>query len=394
MKLLEKQIKKLEPLFQKGKPLEKFYPLFEAMDTFLFTPGTVTRKGPHVRDAADMKRVMVFVVIALIPATLFGIYNTGYQMLLAQGKDINAGLCWLLGAEKVLPIIFVSYLAGGVWEVLFAIVRKHEINEGFLVTGLLFPLTLPPTIPLWQVAVGISFGVVFGKEIFGGTGMNVFNPALVARAFVFFAYPAQMSGANVWVAVDGYTRATALAVAKEVAKGESVVSGLAAHGYDFNNMFWGFIPGSIGETSAAACLLGLAFLLITRVASWRVVAGSVMGLLAMAGVFYLLRGPKQLAFFAIPVYWHLVIGGFAFGAVFMVTDPVSCCATNPGRWIYGILIGVLTVLIRVINPAYPEGVMLSILFMNMFAPLIDYFVVEAHIKKRSKPTKPAVAHNS
>ncbi|HLF18933.1 MAG TPA: NADH:ubiquinone reductase (Na(+)-transporting) subunit B [Candidatus Omnitrophota bacterium] len=384
MKLLEKQLKKIEHLFEKGKPLEKFYPLFEALDTFLMTPGKVTQRGPHIRDAVDIKRVMVFVIIALIPTTLMGIYNAGYQILVAKGLSADFGQCWLLGAQKIIPIILVSYLAGGVWEVLFAVVRKHEINEGFLVTGLLFPLTLPPDMPLWQVAVGISFGVVFGKEIFGGTGMNIFNPALVARAFVFFAYPAQMSGSNIWVAVDGFTRATPLAVAKEIAKGQPVLQGLQDAGYNLSNMFYGFIPGSIGETSALACVIGLIFLLITGVASWRTVAGSVFGMLAMASVFYLLRGPDKLAIFALPPHWHLVMGGFAFGAVFMVTDPVSSCYTDAGRWIFGFLVGVLTILIRVVNPAYPEGVMLSILFMNAFAPLIDHFVVEAHIGKRQK----------
>ncbi|MDP2653559.1 MAG: NADH:ubiquinone reductase (Na(+)-transporting) subunit B [Candidatus Omnitrophota bacterium] len=384
MKFLEEHLKKAEHLFEKGKPLAKFYPLFEALDTFLLTPGKVTKRGPHVRDAADLKRVMVFVIIALVPATLMGMFNTGHQMLLAKGLAYDFWQCWILGAQKVLPIIIISYMAGGFWEVLFAVMRKHEINEGFLVTGLLFPLTLPPDMPLWQAAVGISFGVVFGKEIFGGTGMNVFNPALVARAFVFFAYPAQISGSNVWVAVDGFTRATPLAVAADAGRGQSAIDALQAAGYNFNNMLTGFIPGSIGETSALACLAGLIFLLITRVASWRTVAGCVLGLLAMASVFYFLKGPNQLSFFALPPHWHLVMGGFAFGAVFMATDPVSAPATQLGRWIYGFLIGVLTVLIRVVNPAYPEGVMLAILFMNIFAPLIDYFILQKHIQKRLK----------
>jgi len=384
MKLFEQLLKKVGPLFEKGRPMEKFYPLYEALDTFLLTPGKVTKRGPHIRDSVDIKRVMIFVVIALVPATLMGIYNTGYQILLAKGLAADFWQCWILGAQKVIPIILVSYMAGGVWEVLFAVTRKHEINEGFLVTGLLYPLTLPPDMPLWQVAVGISFGVVFGKEIFGGTGMNIFNPALAARAFVFFAYPAQMSGSNVWVAVDGFTQATPLAIAKEVAKGQSVVQGLSDAGFNFYNMFVGFIPGSIGETSALACVIGLGFLLITGVASWRTVLGAVLGLLTMAGVFYLMRGPERLAIFALPPHWHLIMGGFAFGAVFMVTDPVSSCYTNQGRWIFGFLVGVVTALIRVVNPAYPEGTMLSILFMNAFAPLIDYFVVEANIKKRLK----------
>lgn len=382
MKFLEEQIQKIGKLFEKGKPLEKFYPLYEAMDTFLLTPGTRTKGAPFVRDAADLKRVMIFVVMALIPATLMGIYNTGYQMEAAQGLAHSWGGAMAAGAAKVIPIILVSYMAGGLWEVLFAVMRRHEINEGFLVTGILYALTLPPTIPLWQVAAGISFGVIFGKEIFGGTGMNVFNPALVGRAFLFFAYPAQISGSTVWVAVDGYSRATPLAVAAVTPKGESVVQALQDAGYHFGNMFSGFIPGSIGETSALACLIGLVFLLVTRVANWRAVAGCVAGLLTMASVFYLLRGPQQLAFFALPPHWHLVMGGFAFGAVFMATDPVSSSATDAGRWMYGFGIGVLTVLIRVVNPAYPEGVMLSILFMNAFAPLIDHFVVEHHIKRR------------
>ena len=387
MKFIEEQLKKVGQLFEKGKPLEKFYPLYEALDTFLLTPGKTAAKAPFVRDAVDMKRVMIFVVLALIPATLMGIYNAGYQTEIARGLTHSFWGAVEAGAWKVIPIILVSYAAGGFWEVLFAVTRKHEINEGFLVTGILFALILPPSIPLWQVAVGISFGVVFGKEIFGGTGMNVFNPALVARAFVFFAYPAQISGSTVWVAVDGFTRATPLAVAAATPKGHSVVQALGDAGYNFQNMFFGFIPGSIGETSALACLAGLAFLLITGVASWRVTLACVLGLLTMSSVFYFLRGPDRLAFFALPPYWHLVMGGFAFGSVFMATDPVSSAATNAGRWIYRFLIGVLTVLIRVVNPAYPEGVMLSILFMNAFAPLIDYFVVENHIKRRLQPKK-------
>lgn len=387
MPFLLDQLKKTEKLFEKGKPLAKLYPLFEAIDTFLFTPGKTSRKAPFVRDAVDLKRVMIFVVIALLPSIFMGIYNTGYQIEIAKGVEHSFWNALALGAWKVLPIILVTYAVGGFWEGLFAILRKHEINEGFLVTGILFALTLPPTIPLWQVAVGISFGVVFGKEIFGGTGMNVFNPALVSRAFLFFAYPASMSGSNAWVAVDGYTRATPLAVAAAAPRGTDVVQALGDAGYTLNNMFLGFIPGSIGETSTLACVIGLGFLLLTRIASWRVVLGCVLGMLSMGGVFYLLRGPESLAFFGLPPFWHLVMGGFAFGAVFMATDPVSSSATETGRWIYGFLIGVLTVLIRVVNPAYPEGTMLAILFMNIFAPLIDYFVVESHIKNRQKKLK-------
>lgn len=389
MKFLEEQSQKIGKLFEKGKPLEKLYPLYEAMDTFLLSPGTTLKKAPFVRDAVDLKRSMSLMVVALIPCLCMGIYNTGYQIQLAQGTPSSFWECVGLGLMKVLPIILVSYAAGGFWEVLFAVVRRHEINEGFLVTGILFAVVLPPTIPLWQVAVGISFGVVFGKEIFGGTGMNVFNPALVARAFLFFAYPGQISGSSAWVAVDGYTRATPLAVAASTAKGQSVVQALQDAGYSISHMFYGFIPGSIGETSTLACLIGLAFLLMTRIASWRVVTGCVLGLLTMSGVFYLFQGPERMAFFALPPYWHLVMGGFAFGAVFMATDPVSASATDTGRLIYGFLIGVLTVLIRVVNPAYPEGTMLAILFMNAFAPLIDHFVVEHHIKQRTRRKAPA-----
>ena len=387
MKFLVEQSKKIEKLFEKGKPLEKFYPFYEALDTFLLTPGKTAKKAPHVRDSVDLKRVMIFVVIALIPALLMGIYNVGHQMSLAKGITPSLVDCFIQGSWKVLPIILVSYAAGGFWEALFAVTRKHEINEGFLVTGILFALVLPPTIPLWQVAVGISFGVVIGKEIFGGTGMNIMNPALTARAFLFFAYPAQISGDAVWAAVDGFTKATPLAVIATAPKGMTAVNVLAEHGYTFKNMFLGFIPGSIGETSALACLLGLVFLLITRVASWRIVAGSVLGVIIMSFVCSIFSGSDSLVFFSLPPYWHLVLGGFAFGSIFMATDPVSSSATDTGRWIYGFLIGVLVVLIRTVNPAYPEGVMLAILFMNVFAPLIDHFVVQKNIKRRLSRVK-------
>lgn len=346
MKFLEEQSKKIKKLFEKRKPLEKFYPLYEALDSFLLTPGTKAKKAPYVRDAVDLKRVMIFVVIALIPSIFMGIYNTGYQMLIAKGASPTFGGCFGLGLLKVLPIILVSYMAGGFWEVIFAIVRKHEINEGFLVTGILYALILPPTIPLWQVAVGISFGVVIGKEIFGGTGMNVLNPALTARAFVFFAYPAQMSGDAVWAAVDGFSRATPLAAIAAAEKGLSAVAVLTQAGYTFKDVFFGFIPGSIGETSALACLIGLVFLLITGIASWRIVAGCALGLTTMSLVFLFLKGENSMAFFSLPPYWHMVLGGFAFGSIFMATDPVSSCATDRGRWIFGFLIGILVVLIR------------------------------------------------
>ncbi|MCK5259494.1 MAG: NADH:ubiquinone reductase (Na(+)-transporting) subunit B [Candidatus Omnitrophica bacterium] len=381
-RFLEKRSKKIKKLFEKGKPLEKLYPIHEAMDAFLLTLGKTTKKAPYARDAVDLKRVMSFVVIALLPCIFMGFYNTGYQMQMAQGDAYSFAGCMWQGLLKVLPIILVSYMAGGFWEVLFAVFRKHEINEGFLVTGILYALVLPPTLPLWQVAVGISFGVVIGKEIFGGTGMNVLNPALTARAFVFFAYPAQMSGDAVWATVDGFTRATPLAVVATAQKGMSAVAALSEAGYTFKDAFLGFIPGSIGETSTLACLIGLVFLLVTRVVSWRIVAGCALGLTAMSSVFFSFKGESSLAFFSLPLYWHMALGGFAFGSVFMATDPVSSSATDTGRWIYGFLIGVLVVLIRIVNPAYPEGVMLAILFMNVFAPLIDHFVVQKNIKRR------------
>jgi len=387
MKFLAELSTKLEKHFEKGKPLEKFYPMFEALDTFVLTPGKTTKNAPHIRDAVDLKRVMIFVVLALLPSIGLGIYNVGYQILVSKGLPITLIDCIIQGAIKVLPIIIVTYAAGGFWEGLFAMTRKHEINEGFLVTGILFALTLPPTIPLWQVAVGISFGVVIGKEIFGGTGMNILNPALTARAFVFFAYPAQMSGDAVWAAVDGFSKATPLGVVAIAPRGSSAVTVLNDAGYTLQNVFMGFIPGSIGETSALACLIGLVFLLITRIASWRIVLGCVAGMVAMSWFFSLFQGPDRLAFYSLPPVWHLVLGGFAFGSIFMATDPVSSSATNTGRWIYGILIGILIVLIRMVNPAYPEGVMLAILFMNIFAPLIDHFVVENNIKKRLSRVK-------
>lgn len=383
MSFLAKKSKEIEEkFFAKGKPLEKMYPVFEALDTFLLTPGKRAKKAPFVRDAIDLKRAMIFVVIGLIPAIIMGIYNTGYQILLAKDEVITISQCFILGAWRVLPIIIVTYAVGGMWEGLFATVRKHDINEGFLVTGILYALILPPTIPLWQVAVGISFGVVIGKEIFGGTGFNVLNPALTGRAFLFFAYPAQMSGDAVWAAVDGFSQATPLAVVAAAERGTSAVAALSQAGYTFNDMFMGFIPGSIGETSTLACLLGLGFLLITRVASWRIIAGCVVGMFAMSFIFSLTKGADALAFYSLPAHWQMVMGGFAFGSIFMATDPVSSSATQKGRWIYGILIGILIVLIRMVNPAYPEGTMLAILFMNVFAPLIDYFVVEGNVKRR------------
>ena len=392
--------KTMGPLFEKGGKLERLYPLYEAGDTFSRTSAEVTTSAPHVRDSIDQKRLMMFVIYALLPCLFFGIWNAGYQFNIANGVADATLLTHLLrGAAMVLPIVMVSYIVGGVWEVLFAVVRKHEINEGFLVTGMLFPLILPPTLPLWQVAVGISFGVVIGKEIFGGVGYNVLNPALTGRAFLFFAYPAQISGDKVWAGsaktafennfffgtvaenVDGVTMATPLAVAAATEKGSDAIAAMNEAGFTLWNMITGVIPGCIGSTSVIAILLGMIFLIVTGIASWRVMASGIIGCIAMGALFSVL--PLDNAFAALPFIYHIVMGGFLFGIVFMATDPVSCSATNTGKWIYGFLIGALTVLIRVANPAYPEGAMLAILFMNVMAPLIDYFVVQAHIKKRN-----------
>lgn len=408
MKFLLHQLETLAPHFEKGGKFEKLYPIFEAGDTFLFSPSDTTKGSTHVRDAIDLKRVMIMVVVALIPCTLFGIWNAGQQYMVVN--QIQAAMpsfvpftlgsgptqfifAMFHGALIVLPIIFVSYAVGGLWEVLFCVVRKHEINEGFLVTGLLFPLTLPPTIPLWQVAVGISFGVVIGKEIFGGTGFNVLNPALTARAFLFFAYPVQISG-DVWTKlVDGgqqlagWSSATPLSVASASLPGgaDTVLNDLNNAGYTFASMFNGVEGGSIGETAVIPILIGLFILLLTGLASWRIIIGGCIGVIAtgllLNGVGLMDDGFK--AFCHLPFWYHFVMGSFLFGIVFMATDPVSAAATTQGKWIYGFLIGFLTVIIRVANPAYAEGVMLSILFMNVMAPLIDWFVVERHIKRRN-----------
>ena len=390
-------------LFLKGGKLERFYPLYEAGDTFLYTPGSVTAHASHVRDSLDMKRMMSIVVVALVGTIFMAMYNTGLQAHLAieagaqpldnwrtavmQGLGLSFSSAsfvasFVHGALYFLPVLVVTYAVGGAWEGLFAQVRRHEINEGFLVTGMLIPLTLPPTIPLWQVAIGTSFGVVIGKEIFGGTGMNILNPALTARAFLFFAYPAEISG-DVWLAagpaadgttVDGFTGATPMiGLAGE---------GMAAVGnLSWTDAFLGFMPGSMGETSALACLLGAVLLVVTGVGSWRIMVGVTLGTAAMATVFNLIGSPTN-AYFEVPFWWHMVLGGWAFGTVYMATDPVTAAQTNAGRWIFGVMVGVMTVLIRVVNPAYPEGMMLAILFLNVFAPTIDYFVVRANINRR------------
>jgi Na+-transporting NADH:ubiquinone oxidoreductase subunit B len=388
MKFLQNFIDKLEPSFEHGGKYEKFYPAFEALQSFLFSTKKVTPKGTHIRDSLDTKRYMSIVLFSLKPALLFGIYNAGYQAHKASGMSLDMMSVMITGLKYVIPLILVSYGVGLFWEFLFSVVRGHEVNEGFLVTGLLYPLILPPTLPLWQAAVGITFGVIIAKEVFGGTGRNFLNPALTARAFLFFAYPAQISGDNVWTAVskpdaiDGFSGATALSVAVSTPGGASVTGALNDAGFTLSNLFWGFVPGSIGETSVVCALLGAGILIVTGVGSWRTMLSCVLGVVCMGTVFNLVAGPSSLAFFELPIMYHLCMGGFAFGAVFMATDPVSSPTLETSKWIYGFLIGILVVIIRIINPAYPEGVMLAILLMNVFAPLIDHIVLQKHIKKR------------
>jgi Na+-transporting NADH:ubiquinone oxidoreductase subunit B len=395
---LRHSLDRIEPLFSRGGALERFGSVYEMVDTFLYTPADVTAGTTHVRDAIDLKRLMITVVLAATPCFLMAMYMVGHEtnaalaaagmeaadgwrgtILARFGIGFNADDAWAClahGALYVLPIYLVTLIAGGFWEVLFALVRNHEINEGFFVTSLLFALTLPASIPLWQVAIGISFGVVIGKEIFGGTGKNFLNPALVGRAFLFFAYPVHMSGDAVWVPVDGISGATPLALA--AAGGiEAVLAG----GVTWMDAFLGNIQGSLGETSTLACLFGAAILVITRVASWRIMAGVMLGLVATSTLFNLI-GSTTNPLFTMPWYWHLVLGGYAFGMVFMATDPVSASMTDTGRWIFGALIGVMVTLIRVLNPGFPEGMMLAILFANVFASLIDWFVMQAYIRRR------------
>ena len=374
-------------MFEKGGKLEKFYYLFEAGETFMFSPAsTAKNKGVQVRDAIDLKRMMMTVVIAMIPCLIFGMFNTGYQHHVAVGEATTFLSLenLLFGARWVLPIVLVSYAAGGIIEAIFAIVRKHPINEGFLVTGMLIPLIVPATIPLWQVALATVFGVLVGKEIFGGTGMNILNVAMTSRAFLYFAYPSQISGA-VWTQladktpVDGYTGATALAVAYDSSMaGGDVVSSLG-DSFSFSNLFMGMVPGSIGETSTLWVLVGALILIATGVGSWKIIVSVFSGAFIM-GVIFNAAGLNP--FMDMPAHYHLVMGGLAFGAVFMATDPVSAAHTETGKWIYGIMIGMLSVLIRVVNPAYPEGIMLAVLLMNVFAPLIDFYVIQANKKRR------------
>lgn len=389
---------RLEPHFTKGGKLEKYFGLYEMVDTFIYTPADVTRGTTHVRDGNDLKRTMTFVVIGTFLCVLMAMYNTGYQanhaMEVMGTKEIanwrgmfmsllgynasNPLSNFVHGALYFLPIYIVTLAVGGVWEVLFATVRGHEVNEGFLVSSMLYTLIMPPDMPLWQVALGISFGIVIGKEVFGGTGKNFLNPALTGRAFLYFAYPASITGDSVWVAVDGFTAATPLALAAN-----GGLEAVYAANYSWMQSFLGFEPGCLGETSTLACLVGAAFLLYTRIASYRIMGGVFLGMVATSLLFNMI-GSDTDPMFTIPWYWHLTMGGFAFGMVYMATDPVSAAMTDTGRWVYGALVGIMTVLIRVVNPAFPEGIMLAILFSNMFAPTIDYFVIQANIRRRMK----------
>jgi Na+-transporting NADH:ubiquinone oxidoreductase subunit B len=386
MNFLRKIFEETGKFVEKGKPFSWAYPVWEAADTIFFSTNKQTSKGPHIRDNMDIKRTMFFVVIALIPCYLFGAYNIGYLNALAM--DIDRGLLanTIFGFEYVLPILIATFVAGAICELTFAIIRKHEVNEGFLVSCALIPLTMPPDVPLWQVFIGTSFGIIIGKEIFGGVGTNIFNPALTARAFMYFAFPTKISGDKVWaVGPDGYSGATALAIPANPVEYDTASNLFAASTqFDFSlmNMFWGLIPGSIGETNKLLILGGAFFLVYCGIASWRIIVSSILGLVFTAFIFNLLSDFSTNAMLTITPLQHLLIGSFLFGTVFMATEPVTSSHTNTGRWIYGFLIGVLTVIIRSINPAYPEGVMLAILIMNMFAPLIDYYVVQSNIKMR------------
>ncbi|MEM8569979.1 MAG: NADH:ubiquinone reductase (Na(+)-transporting) subunit B [Pseudomonadota bacterium] len=391
---------RIEPQFHRGGRYERYFPVYEMVESLLYTPRTVTTAAPHARSYVDMKRIMTYVVISTIPCIMIGLWNTGYQTnaaIAALGPESATGWrVWIMQASGIglsptnplacffhgflyfLPIYVVTLAVGGFWEVLFATIRRHEVNEGFLVTSMLYVLILPASTPLWQVALGISFGVVVGKEVFGGTGKNFLNPALVGRAFLYFAYPANMSGDTVWTPVDGFSGATALSVSASEG-----YTALANYDVTWWQAFFGAIQGCLGETSTLAAMLGLAFLLSTRIANWRLIVGCLGGTIGFTLLLNLI-GSDTNPMFAMPWYWHVVIGGYAFGLAFMVTEPVSGSHTNMGRYIYGALIGVMVVMIRVVNPAFPEGMMLAILFANIFAPLIDHFVVKANIARRAK----------
>ena len=399
MKFSHNIFDRMEPSFTKGGKYEKYYAVFEMFDTFFRQPSSQTYSASHVRDGIDLKRIMITVWLCTFPAMFWGMYNVGFQALTAiqqmgitpdgwrtiitdmAGYDPNSiWASFVYGAMQFLPIYAVTFAVGILWEIIFAVVRGHEVNEGFFVTSVLFALSLPPDIPLWQVALGISFGVVVAKEVFGGTGKNFLNPALAGRAFLYFAYPAYMSGDAIWTAVDGFSGATPLGLA---AMGVTPDQFVDAYGNTITWMdaFLGNMQGSIGEVSTLAILIGMIGLLWTRIASWRVIAGCIVGLVVTAFIFNLIGGENPMM--SLPAHWHLVIGGFMFGAVFMATDPVSAAHTNTGRWCYGLLIGFMTVVIRVVNPAFPEGIMLAILFANLFAPLFDYFVTQANIKRQT-----------
>jgi len=375
MNALRKRLDAIKKPFEKGQKLEKFAPAINAFDTFLFVPNHTTKKGAHIRDAVDLKRTMVTVIIALMPALIYGIYNTGYQYYSQMETPFTFIEAFIHGSWKIVPMIIVSYVVGLSIEFGFAVYRGHEVNEGYLVTGLLIPMIMPVDIPLWMVAISTAFAVLIAKEAFGGTGMNILNPALTARAFAFFAYPTYMSGNKVWVSEASNV---------EAISGETILGTLAAGGdvkYSMFEMFQGAIPGSIAETSTLWVAVGALILIVTGIGSWRIITGGILGA-AVMGLLFNLWGANALMSFS----WmnHLIVGGFAFGIVFMATDPVSGAQTNKGKWIYGFLVGILCIMIRVFNPAYPEGVMLAILLMNVFAPTIDHYVVNGNIKKRKK----------
>ncbi|MCH8492356.1 MAG: NADH:ubiquinone reductase (Na(+)-transporting) subunit B [Idiomarina sp.] len=401
---LKNYIERIEPQFEEGGKHEKWYALYEAVATVLYTPGKTNKGTTHVRDNVDLKRIMIFVWMMTFPAMFYGMYNVGFQASLALADGLQLADVWqvslfqMLGGEFTadagwgtmmwygacffLPIYAVTFVVGGFWEVLFASIRKHEVNEGFFVTSVLFALILPATIPLWQVALGITFGIVIGKEIFGGTGRNFLNPALTGRAFLYFSFPAAISGDQVWTAVDGHSGATLLSEAFNGDLRYDEITNTVHNTWSWLDAFIGRIPGSVGEVSTIAILIGGLALIYFRIASWRIVGGVFIGMVAFSGLLNLI-GSDTNAMFAMPWYWHMVIGGFAFGMFFMATDPVSASFTNRGKWAYGILIGFMTVMIRVINPAFPEGIMLAILFANVFAPLFDHFVVQANVKRRA-----------
>ena len=400
MKFLRKILDSQKPLFAKGGKFERFHYLFEAGETFMFVPNQVTpKKGAQIRDAIDLKRLMMTVVIAMLPCLIFGIWNLGHQHFISIGQDATLIKKMIIGSQQVLPMVLVSYVAGGLVEVVFSTIRRHPINEGFLVTGMLIPLIMPPNIPLWQVAIATVFAVIIAKEVFGGSGMNILNVALTARVFLYFGFPSDISG-DVWTfygdnrdeVISGYSGATPLTLGAETVgktSSNSVMNlmdeySLAINNsnfYSFENMFIGAIPGSIGETSTLMCLIGAIILIFSGVASWKVIISVFSGAYFMGLIFNLI-GINE--FMLIPPHYHFVMGGLAFGAVFMATDPVSAAQTETGKWIYGFMIGLLTVLIRIFNPAYPEGIMLAVLFMNVFAPLIDFYVIEANKKRRLK----------